>query len=40
VYNYTDHLGNIRLSYGIDPENFNVEDYWRESLLSIWIETQ
>jgi hypothetical protein len=20
VYNYTDHLGNIRLSYGIDPE--------------------
>jgi hypothetical protein len=27
VYNYTDHLGNIRLSYGIDPENFNVEDY-------------
>jgi len=21
VYNYTDHLGNIRLSYGMDPEN-------------------
>ncbi|WP_396179843.1 hypothetical protein [Flavobacterium sp.] len=20
VYNYTDHLGNIRLSYGLDPE--------------------
>ena len=22
VYNYTDHLGNIRLSYGIDPETY------------------
>ncbi|MBA9073166.1 hypothetical protein GGR22_001292 [Flavobacterium gossypii] len=24
VYNYTDHLGNIRLSYAQDPENPNV----------------
>jgi hypothetical protein len=21
VYNYTDHLGNVRLSYGLDPED-------------------
>ena len=32
AYNYTDHLGNIRLSYAQDPENPNVLKIIEEKL--------
>ncbi|MDR6968892.1 hypothetical protein J2X31_002918, partial [Flavobacterium arsenatis] len=40
VYNYTDHLGNIRLSYSRPELTSPVGDHGGEPLLSVWDEAQ
>ncbi|HZH87860.1 MAG TPA: hypothetical protein VFD78_01645 [Chitinophagaceae bacterium] len=40
VYNYTDHLGNIRVRYTLDPSTDELADTGRRPLLSLWVKTR